>query len=836
MSSEPIDRMVSALESHGCAPQRAGSGWRARCPAHEDKRASLSVSGGNNGGCVVHCHAGCSVESVVAALGLGLADLMPDNGKAGTPNSRPGPKPAAGNGRSYPTAEAAIGALAKQFGGRPPDHRWDYHDATGNVVGVVLRWNRPDGDKDIRPVRRNPDGTWAIGAMPEPRPLYRLPEVLAAAPDVPVVVVEGEKAADAAVACGLVATTSSGGAKAASKTDWKPLAGRRVVVLPDNDEAGEQYAEDVARLCVAAGVKDVRILRLADYAPGLPAGGDLADMAALPTWCGLPVGEGAGPADAGRWILGTAETIEPWRPEPAGEPLAWQPYPTETLPEPFRRFAEVTARACVCDASYVALPLVIAAAAAIGTTRVLQLKPGWRAPSILWGAIVGESGTLKTPALWAALQWAERRQAECLAAHDAARAQFDADRLIYEKAVAEWKRSKAGGLPPIKPVAPVATRMLVQDTTVEALAPILKANPRGVLLARDELAGWLTGFDRYVNTRGADVAHWLSMYNAKGIIVDRKTSGTIYVPVAAVSIVGGIQPGVLQRALGLANRENGLAARLLLVMPPAKAKRWTTAHVEPALVESVGQVFDALFALEHDIGDDGKPVARVLRLSPDAQAAYIAFYNAHAVELADAVGDMAAALSKLEELPARLALVFHLVRWAAGEAVNPDVVDAASMTRAIALTEWHKHETRRVYDALDAANAEERRLVEWIERRGGAVTARDLTHGLRQFRGKPDAAEAALAGLVQAGVGVWEDVPADKKGGRPKRVFRLCHQCHRHRNLRILGDFWGFGDGDSGDEPTTTPPEPQAANLMPPKGGLDVDAINRLFDEASYVD
>jgi len=87
---EPIEQMLAALDAHGCDPRRAGAGWAARCPAHDDRRASLSVAAGENGGAVVHCHAGCEPSAVVAALGLRLSDLMP--------NGRPSPKPAASNG------------------------------------------------------------------------------------------------------------------------------------------------------------------------------------------------------------------------------------------------------------------------------------------------------------------------------------------------------------------------------------------------------------------------------------------------------------------------------------------------------------------------------------------------------------------------------------------------------------------------------------------------------------------------------------------------------------------------------------------------------------------
>jgi len=124
---------------------------------------------------------------------------------------------------------------------------WEYQGAGGEACGYVLRWDRPDG-KDIRPISRGDDGLWRIGAMPEPRPIYRLPYIKNSNPqEEPVFVTEGEKAADALASVGLQATTSSGGAKAPQKTNWSPLAGRNVVIWPDADEAGMTYANEVAR-------------------------------------------------------------------------------------------------------------------------------------------------------------------------------------------------------------------------------------------------------------------------------------------------------------------------------------------------------------------------------------------------------------------------------------------------------------------------------------------------------------------------------------------------------------------------------------------------------------
>src|SRR5262249_51488650 len=151
-----------------------------------------------------------------------------------------------------------------------------------------------------------------------------------------------------------------------------------------------------------------------------------------------------------------------------------------------------------CDSSYLALPLLTAIAAAIGNTRRLELKRGWSAPPILWGAIVGESGTAKTPAFRLVMRPVRERQRKALGRYAQALKHYEANLARWEKDMAAWKRDQhAASDPPEKPDAPQAERFIVSDTTVEALAPLLLANPRGLLLARDELAGWIGSFDRY---------------------------------------------------------------------------------------------------------------------------------------------------------------------------------------------------------------------------------------------------------------------------------------------------------------------------------------------------
>jgi hypothetical protein len=525
-------------------------------------------------------------------------------------------------------------ALERKLGKR--SGLWTYHNAHGDPVGHVVRWDTTAG-KDYRPVSRHSDG-WRIGAMPDPQPLYGLPDLATAQL---VLVTEGEKAADAARTLGFTATTSAGGAQVASKADWRPLAGKEVCIFPDNNAPGRKYAETVVG--ILSKLKPAPVVRVVEL-PDLPEGGDIVD------WIDAH-GEAAEPEGMRAEIEALAQSVEPWRPGDADD-LAFRPFPVDALPEPVSGFVDAGATAIGCDPSYLALPLLTALAAAIGNARRLELKRGWSVPPILWGAIVGESGTAKTPAFRLVMRPIRDRQGKAMERHKEAMKQYQAELARWEKEMAAWKRNKAAGDPPERPNPPPCERLVVSDVTVEALAPILLENPRGLLCSRDELAGWIGSFDRYAGKgkAGADAANWLSMFNGESMIVDRKTGipRTVYVPRAAVCVAGGIQPAILRRALGNEHRESGLAARLLVTCPPRKAKRWTEAEIDPSAEAELARLLDRLYELQPAQGEDGDALPVPVRLTAEAKGVWRAYYNAHAQEQADLVGELSAAWSKLE--------------------------------------------------------------------------------------------------------------------------------------------------------------------------------------------
>jgi hypothetical protein len=458
--------------------------------------------------------------------------------------------------------------------------------------------------------------------------------------------------------------------------------------------------------------------------------------------------------------------------------LSWRPFPVEALPSGCRVFALESARARGLDVSYVAVPMLAALAGAIGNRRRLRVKRSYSEPAILWAVIVARSGVGKSSPLddvLAPLRDEERRLAEenlaTLEIHSRALARHEAERAEYRKRA----HKDPTALAPLHPADPPMRALLVEDVTVEALAERLHDNPRGLLLARDELSGWIASFDAYKNARGADAAHYLSMHRAGTLKVDRKDrrQPTIHVPRASLSIVGTVQPRIFGRLVRSEHRENGLLARLLVCMPDETVPQWSDADVSPAAYGAWETVLGSLLQL---LDEDAE-----LALTLEALDTYKRYHDRVAREGARESDDLYAALAKLRGGALRVALVLALTRAAErGSVSDLAEVDLEAMEAGIAIAEWFVHEARRVYAVLlpdgerSGDEHPEQRLLDAIRGRGRRITAAELARSsLARYRGDTEAAERALRMLVSKGHGSWEDAGPGPDGGRPTQRFVL---------------------------------------------------------------
>lgn len=241
--------------------KRTGTGWAAKCPAHEDRNASLSITAGDDGKTLLRCHAGCTFADVVAAAGLRPGDLFP-------------PKPAS-NASVKPRIVAT----------------YPYHDEAGTLLFEVVRFE----PKDFR--QRQPDGAgWKWNLQGVRRVLYRLPQVIeAVSKGLPLFLVEGEKDVAALAAQGIAATCNSGGAGKWIEDYNAHLQGANVCIVADKDKPGRAHAREVAASLhgIAASVRVVEVpdhggKPCKDASDFLTAGGTAADLLALadatPEW------------------------------------------------------------------------------------------------------------------------------------------------------------------------------------------------------------------------------------------------------------------------------------------------------------------------------------------------------------------------------------------------------------------------------------------------------------------------------------------------------------------------------------------------------------------------
>jgi hypothetical protein len=494
-------------------------------------------------------------------------------------------------------------------------------------------------------------------------------------------------------------------------------------------------------------------------------------------------------------VATSAASPGPWPdPEPLPEglpPVA--PFDPFLLPAVVRPWVCDIAERMQCPADYVAVAAMVALATVAG--RQVAIRPkrqdDWTVVPNLWGAVVGRPGVLKSPALAEALRPLHVLEGSARDEHEEAARRHEAEKLVtkaraktldkaIEAAVKRGDDTDAMNLAMAATEgdddAPVRRRYVTNDTTVEKLGEILAGNPRGVLIFRDELVGFLASLER--EGREGSRAFFLEAWNGtSSFTFDRIGRGTIDIPAACVSILGGIQPGPLVEYLAGALRggggDDGLLQRYQLLVWPDAPRDWRNVDRWPDTParSAVRELFARLDHLDParigaTVEDGAMPF---LRFDPAAQSIFDDWRSALERRLRADQDHPAfeAHLSKYRSLMPSLALLSHL---ADGEACGP--VPEAAALRAIAWCDYLETHARRLYSpALDPALAAARELDKHILAGDlpDPFTARDVSQrGWRLLdRERTMAALAYLEDLDRV-----RGVPV-QTGGRPTIRFSV---------------------------------------------------------------
>lgn len=509
-----------------------------------------------------------------------------------------------------------------------------------------------------------------------------------------------------------------------------------------------------------------------------------------------------------------AEELETWPeplPLPESEQAAAAPHMTpDFLPEAFRPWLQDAAELIGVPLEAVAVPAIVAAGNAVGRTIGIIPKrhdTTWKVHPNLWGALVGRPGTKKSPAINAALKPLRHIENTLAAAFDADSAGREAERerLQLERdakrghlkrvlegkgkpgeTIDELQKAMAELQEQLDAVPEAPRRHVVNDPTVEKLGEILRDNPRGVLLLRDELSGFLATFTK--PGREGDQDFYLEGWNGnQPYTTDRIQRGTIRIPHVTVGVFGSIQPGRLGRhvhaAVTESDKDSGLLQRFqLLVWPELPEQAPVDRAPDLAALDTAQQVFDWLAALEPE----------TLALLPnDTGNAYLRFDPKEAQQLFDAwsaelegrlrgntLGSspaFEAHLSKYRDLLPALALVFHLIDLGATAGGLPNAVNLKHAAMAAQWCEFLEAHARKLYQVeLSRPATAAELLLEKIE--AGQVKPGDSVRriGRKGWAGlkSTDTIRQAIAVLEAHGYVRLVDVkPA--AGGRPTQALQI---------------------------------------------------------------
>ena len=480
---------------------------------------------------------------------------------------------------------------------------------------------------------------------------------------------EGEAKADVAGDLGFSAFSYKDGL---SETSVGVLSGCEVALWPDKDEAGTNYALNSAETISKHG--QVRSLTIIEPHENLPEGGDIVD-AVQTLGCGTEeisslIDSAVPYAQSPRKKEQQAVT---WpRPQPiASELPPVQPFREELLPSSFRALVQDVANRMQVPLDYPAAIAVLCLAGAVNRRARIQPKandPSWLVVPNLWGGIVAPPGMLKSPLITCITKPLTDIQAGWHEEHKEDLARYEQEHEEWTLRQQAWKEEfkrltkKHETLPEKpsdQPQAPLLRRLVVNDSTFEALHVTMSKNPAGILVVRDEITGWWSMLDR--PGREGERAFCLQAWNGDtGHTVDRIGRGTIHVEACCMSTLRGIQPGRLRAyltdALSDGPSNDGLIQRFQILVWPDMGD-WKLVDQPPDTVARdqfssvLGRILD--LSVDHPL---------TLKFSHDAQA----LFNDWLTELENKLrsGELHPAfvshLSKYRSLMPSLALLFEV--------------------------------------------------------------------------------------------------------------------------------------------------------------------------------
>jgi len=795
----PVERVLEQLEDYN---ERGGE-WRARCPSHNgNSDTSLSIKEGKNGQAVLYCHGGCSWEEIAGALNLSATDLFMDDDEP--------------NGFTGFTSKKATKEPPKKktyhWHDLPPGKYYFFHDLSRDTLYIQRHKGEYYKKNDLSLFETYKGVLNDVTRVP-----YRLPELIQGISEGKTIYVfEGCKDVDTAENRLDVVATTSGGA-----TSWREefksyFTGANVVVVPDNDKEGHEYAETVAR-SVTPVAKSVKVVHL----PNLPDKADLTDWLEA----GHTAEEFFSVAEAApEGIFENIENIENGKSEQKEEwelPVPFHEFnlptfPTDALPEWAAQFVKAEAARTQTPEDLAGCLVLDVGALAVAKNIEIEPWPGWREPTNLYTAVVMPPGSRKSIVYKHTTRPVSDFEDKATQEETAAVAEQQTKYKIYEQRVNKMQQeaSKARGedfdskmadamtatrdLASIK--VPALLKLLADDATPEALTTLLvnQGGRMALMSPEGDVFDMMSG--RY--SQGVpNLGVYLKGHAGDPIRVDRSGRPSEMIKAPALTIGIAVQPETLH---GLTERPGfrgrGLLGRFLYSLPPNNLGNRDVGESKPMPSDIEAEyrscVMEMLKLSLKTIEEELEPT--VIKLSQDAKDKLKEFMTWLEPQLAPdgELGGMTDWAGKLAGAVVRLAGILYVMKRASGASVdNPLkihskwVIPADDVGRALKLADYFLAHARAAFAEMGADPVVEgaKHILAWIDRTGVTdFSKREAFQGTKGRFHKVSAMEPGLELLASHGH-IREETSRGAKGrGRPsvrytvnplagERINRISH-------------------------------------------------------------
>jgi hypothetical protein len=446
-------------------------------------------------------------------------------------------------------------------------------------------------------------------------------------------------------------------------------------------------------------------------------------------------------------------------------------FPVEILPTSLRAWLLRTARGAGVTSGHVVVPFLGITSSLIGTARRVRACRSWSEPLTMWVALIGFSGTGKTPSIDVtrrALSLIERdrkqRIAELQREHETRAQKAKAEKKKWEQAVAEAVEANLP-TPPKPPSATepgpfVAPRLCVSDSTIERIAVLLDARPQGMAFVADELARLFLNMKRY--SSGQDNEFWLEAWNGKNFVVERQGRPPVVLDYLLVGITGGFQPDKLARAFE--GDDDGMYARFFFAWPEEPAHfplSNEVTEIEPEIQNTLTRIVDL------PVSEDGVFAPKTADLSAEAVAAFETFRTFLAQAKTELDGREREWAAKGGTHVLRLAGTLAYLDWAMLGGAEPQAIGEQYVAAAVRLWRdyfWPHSRAALRQIGLTEKHTNARRALCWIRKnQKPEVSLLDIRREALGRRLDAEQTRSLLDGLVRAG---WLKLVTTKTDGR----------------------------------------------------------------------